>query len=784
MEKEEEKEEEEEEEEGGDRPTSNSAEPFFTKSDERPGIPPESPEDGDYHVAPEYGFVRGPPTRSLLRMMETITEYSEESESLKKAASSQNSPAPSTPASIPCGSKASQYAAELADDDRLNMQAYVRAMELMAREHSPEPSHPWSSAATTAPSPPAIQIPPRRVHCEPSMGSIASVLTMSTNLSTNLSSADPNTVSERLKQEFLLASRGGVSGKPSFQAGFLPQIDTSNPFALFASRSNSLISNADTVKCEAAAAAADGGGGDDPEATPKLDSLASKWYIPPKSPDEKVLQFLRDPSRYRRRQRSSRRLGSQTSSDTIGSMLARIPELDIDLGLSNPDVEGKEGKDLQPQPQQQPSVLHTAIQRWYHEEYKVTRILPYLSCASRYKKRCPMISEETRAQLRRLQAPFVDFGYEIQRFCMDHVEGYDLSNIIRKIQQCQEGRGDSPDARDKGPLRDSGIGGMGEDCTQRMRIPDSRPRLSLPPQLQLPPIDIGASTPSPILRLPNALAIQDNTPPLISQEEHVEASTSASRSLTSKTTATPKIYPPSIVSIPPRPCPRSLTEQEEEQLIAAVNEAAYHLASLVKFLVELRDAAENACFDPNIEHLPSYDAAYKFARKYERRLNTEMLPLLPGLVNFTITVLSEKGSQIASIVDGRGPASSLPAPKSAAWSLQAVKETNMSGALSSSPIPLSISITPAAGISIPRSLSPPRTPPRDHPRTRAGPSRPFSTTTTTRHTKHTTHPTHAQNSKVSKPAQFSALNRLSSYPALDAITCRSLPRLEARIERL
>ncbi|KAK4227744.1 hypothetical protein QBC38DRAFT_443377 [Podospora fimiseda] len=632
--------------------------------------PPESPEEEDYHIVPEYSFVRKSSSRSRLgMMMETIDEYSEESESI----TSRNSPVPSTPTpsnycrSIPSRetliavnrrdgpSKESLAAMEMTNDDHLNMQAYIRAMDFM-KETEPD-----------------AQLSPVR-----SMESIDSVLTMSTNLST---------VREKSKQELMFA-RGGVSGKSS-------------------------------------------------------------------------------------RQHSNRRLGSQTSSESICSGLARIPELDMyrtdtDDGRRTMNQLVTSPPRSPPSPRQQ-SVLYMTIQRWHQEEVKMTRILPYMTCGSFLKKRCPTLSEETRIHLSRVQAPFVDFGFEIHRYCLEYVEGYNMSNIFRKFLECRD--------KEMSTFRDSGVSGLkGSDV--RTSSFDLTPRTDY--------------SESPILGLPNALAIHNNTPPLTQeelQEVHRKQSLSLlqgdsiplsipQRSSSKNCHRLPNLDSPSSSttfeepSSTPIPCPlpsHPLTPDQQTYLITALNDVIHHISNLFYFLSELKKTSEKAIApDSFSQHLPTYDPHFRFAQKHLRTLTKQLEPLVPARIDFIITVLNQRGKQIAGIIDGSNSGGGR---RRDSWAKGCVGGRVMSGAL-----PCIQQQSPQQQQQFPQT--------QESPQQQLVQNKQYPPSSSLRPTSSISNSGgNQQQPSRSISLSMRLINHLSSYPALDGITHRSITKLESCINK-
>lgn len=222
-----------------------------------PKIPPDSSFTNDYQ---DYTFMRRAQSRGLCGMMETITEYSEESESIHcgkekdgedevavhppPLAHSYSSITATTNASRPSTRRGREQEPRepldksepepLALEDRLNMQAYVRAMVIYGGG-APERTSSIPQHIRSAPD-------------DGSIGSLASMLTasdasLSTGISTNLTTQE-SAVSGRLRQELDLMSsaRGAPAGpgsRPATAIGNtgLPGIDTSNPFAFLAPRS-------------------------------------------------------------------------------------------------------------------------------------------------------------------------------------------------------------------------------------------------------------------------------------------------------------------------------------------------------------------------------------------------------------------------------------------------------------------------------------------------------------------------------------------------------------------
>lgn len=95
--------------------------------------------------------------------------------------------------------------------------------------------------------------------------------------------------------------------------------------------------------------------------------------------------------------------------------------------------------------------LHQAIYKWHIEERVFTRDLTAFSCDPRTDKAVGFLPEPYRRGFARLCNPLAAFGYEVQRYCMRYLPGYDMSAQIRRLQHNRSGRGDAG-------LEDSGIG--------------------------------------------------------------------------------------------------------------------------------------------------------------------------------------------------------------------------------------------------------------------------------------------------------------------------------------
>ncbi|KAK4448953.1 hypothetical protein QBC34DRAFT_464150 [Podospora aff. communis PSN243] len=137
--------------------------------------------------------------------------------------------------------------------------------------------------------------------------------------------------------------------------------------------------------------------------------------------------------------------------------------------------------------------LLKAISRWHVEERYFSEDLTAFSCDPRTQRSVGYIPFEYRKYFQRLHNPLLAFGYEVQRYCMRYVGGYDLSLQIQLLQKSQQDRELSP------LYRDSGIGSdvyqncgceSGRSCRRQGSSRDLEPRSPTPPpRLSIPLID-------------------------------------------------------------------------------------------------------------------------------------------------------------------------------------------------------------------------------------------------------------------------------------------------------
>ena len=134
--------------------------------------------------------------------------------------------------------------------------------------------------------------------------------------------------------------------------------------------------------------------------------------------------------------------------------------------------------------------LLKSVYKWHVEERYFTEDLTAFACDPRTRKSVGYLPTGYRECFQRLHNPLVAFGYEVQRYCMRYIGGYDLSVQIQLLQKSQEGRDH------KRLFRDSGIGSdleqncgceSGRSCRRQgssrdmeRRSPTPPPRLSIP----------------------------------------------------------------------------------------------------------------------------------------------------------------------------------------------------------------------------------------------------------------------------------------------------------------
>ncbi|KAK4195357.1 hypothetical protein QBC40DRAFT_259099 [Triangularia verruculosa] len=810
---------------------------------------PETPPDSLNNDYQEYTFIRRAPSRAMFGMMETITEYSEEAESTRcgkerdsihdvpvpprslspshsSITATTNVSRPSTRRGRDPASRESLSGSEpepLALEDRLNMQAYVRAMAIYG----------GGTPERTSSIPQPIRAAPHKG----SIGSLATMLTasnvsLSTGISTNIT-AQESTMSERLRQELdLMAGRGVAAspgGRPTTSHGNagLPGIDTSNPFAFLATRSSSLASTSTITspKPEAKSEvipepvpdskpAAEGEG----ESRVPKDYLEGKWYIAP-PPDQIVLEFLREPSKAKKaaaesssgpqsredvhRRSSSRRRSSKTVSPSSSNATKGSRKT---VKLSSPKRSGHEGaesksaadEDGKAEPIGHSSALHGNVRRWYLEEVMFTRIIANASTTMQGMSDISFlfVPESVRAQIRRLGEPLIQFGYEIQRYCLEYIEGYDLSWVISQWQQCQEGREDTPEGKKKKSHRDSAI----EMCDPR-GSPDcgcpldrscshagsskSKPRQKalappLPVQLQLPPVDIGVDGTKLATRdssLPNALAIQECDDVPANETPSVEASTrSDTPSSTSRSENTHASTAPTSPGPALKPRPRPLTDEEEDQLIRAINAVVTELTHMRDDLSEIQHVASGM----KVFSLPTPESGEESQKNF-RRLYGELCPPIPGRMDDLLALMEDKTEVMATILDG-------PDGGTRVRDMHSGPRITMAGGLgigsprmpNSSPTTTSPDASPL--ISTSSAPSSPKAPP-DASAAEVESGQTSRLRTHIHHLLHTSQKTYPFRLAYAH-AHLYALRKLYSCSKLDSFTYRSLISLEARLERL
>ncbi|KAK0623713.1 hypothetical protein B0T14DRAFT_565042 [Immersiella caudata] len=134
--------------------------------------------------------------------------------------------------------------------------------------------------------------------------------------------------------------------------------------------------------------------------------------------------------------------------------------------------------------------LLKAVYKWHVEERYFTEDLTAFACDPRTKKSVGYLPTAYREYFQRLHNPLVAFGYEVQRYCMRYIGGYDLSLQIQLLQKSQQDREHAQ------LFRDSGIGSdLGQNCgcesghscrrqgssrDMDRRSPTPPPRLSIP----------------------------------------------------------------------------------------------------------------------------------------------------------------------------------------------------------------------------------------------------------------------------------------------------------------
>ncbi|KAK4669004.1 uncharacterized protein QC764_700730 [Podospora pseudoanserina] len=753
-----------------------------------PETPPDTSFINDYQ---DYTFMRRAQSRGLFGMMETITEYSEESESIHcgkekdgedevavhppPLAHSYSSITATTNVSRPstrCGREQEprepldkSEPEPLALEDRLNMQAYVRAMVIYGGG-APERTSSIPQNIRSAPD-------------DGSIGSLASMLTasdasLSTGISTNLTTQE-SAVSGRLRQELDLMSsaRGAPAGpgsRPATAIGNtgLPGIDTSNPFAFLALRSSSLVSTSTITafkpepKPEAISEPTSDTQGE--KRVPK-DYLEGQWNVTPAFPDESILQFLREPSKAKEGRSINTPSPSSSNATKRSTSTVKLSSLKEDGGPE--EIETKWGSEETLKPEQPPvlsSALQDNVRRWYLEEVMFTRIIAKASVSIRAMPDMSymLVPETVRAQIRRLGEPLIQFGYEIQRYCLEYIEGYDLAWVILQWQQCQEGRDDTPEGNTKRCQRDSAI-----DMCDPRGSPDwshagssqSRARVSttrLPAQLQLPPVE---ETPRPE-KLPNALAVQgcgdvpsNDTPSLEADARSNTPSSTASSEDTHASTT------PSSPGPPLKPRPRPLTDEEEDQLVRAINAVVTELTHLRDDLDEIHDHLAKI----KVPRLPTAENTEETKQSFHK-LYIELVPRIPTQMDNLLALMDEKTKVIATILD------SGPEGNPTIREIHTIPEMTMAGGLG-------LTSNPSSPITSPFVSSPSCPLPFPLPR---GPTR---TRTHLHHLLHTSQKTYPFRLAFAH-AHLYTLRKLYHCPRLDPFTYRSLSSLESRLERL
>ncbi|KAK0736449.1 hypothetical protein B0T21DRAFT_401916 [Apiosordaria backusii] len=782
-----------------------------------PGNLPETPPDSPNNDYQEYTFMRRAPSRAMFSMMETITEYSEESESTRcgkerdvgdeipvpprslahsysSITATTNVSRPSTRRGRDPGSRESLSGSEpepLGLEDRLNMQAYVRAMAIYGGG-TPERSS-------------SVPTPIRAARHKGSMGSLATMLTasnasLSTGISTDIT-AQESTVSGRLRQEMdLMAARGAAAGPGSQPAtsngnAGLPGIDTSNPFACFASRSSSLVSTSTITspkpeaKPEAIAETVretkPTTEGESENTVPK-NCLEGKWYIAPKSPDESVLKFLREPSKAKKtaaasssnpltsgdeqRRGSSRCRKERRSSKTVSPSSSNATKRSKNTAkLSSPKGSGSEGaegksasdEDGKPEPLGHSSALHDNVRRWYIEEVLFTRIIAKASMTVQGMSDISslFVPESVRAEIRRLGEPLIQFGYEIQRYCLEYIEGYDLSWVINQWQQCQEGREDTPEGKAKKSQRDSAI----EMCDPR-GSPDCVDGVKLAQRDD---------------NLPNALAIQGCGDVPVNEAPSLEEASTRSDTPSSSTARSENTHAstaPTSRGLPLKPRPRPLTDEEEDQLIRAINAVVIELTHMRDDLTEIHKVSSGM----KVVCLPTPESREESQRNF-RKLYGELIPPIPGRMDDLIALMEEKTDVIATILDGPDSDPQVRQRQSGG------PRVTMAGGLGLGtpriPNPSLATSSPDASRLISSSSSP-SSPKVPHVAAREGDAKQASRLRAhIYHLLHTSQKTYPFRLAYAQ-AHLYALRKIYTFSNLDSFTYRSLASLEARLERL
>ncbi|KAK4176778.1 hypothetical protein QBC36DRAFT_238139 [Triangularia setosa] len=806
--------------------------PRLEASNYLPQTPPDSPNNNDYQ---EYTFMRRATSRGTFGMMETITEHSEESESniqCEKERDGRDDEIAASPPSL-SNSDSSTTATTAANvsrpstrhgrdpgtpeplsgieleplslDDWLNMQAYLRAMAIYGGG-APERSS-------------SIPTPIRAATHKGSIGSLATVLTTSTasslgtGISTDITATQESTVSGRLRQELdLMVARGGaMSGGPGSQpatssdgnAAGLSGTDTSSPLASLASRSGSPAGTStiipprpEVVVPEAAISEPKPGTtNDEAEDWIPKNYLEGKWHIPPKTFDDSVLTFLQGPTKAEEEaaavsgaERSKN--GTKLSSSTIGNEYKKID-----------DVKGggiDENGELTEPLWGHSSALHDNVRRWYVEEVLFTRMVAIASTTIPGKSdlKFLFVPESVRAEIRRLGDPLIQFGYEIQKYCLEYVEGYDLSWVISQWQQCQEGREDATHEgkTTKKPQRDSAIemgcsdarpGSPDCGCPLDRSCPHAgsstgRSRQqgpTTPPQLQLPPVVAAVSSRTKKPRNAALTTIQggrDDRVPVNEEAPGPEANTRSDTPSSTSTAMSGNTHAISTASAwrpgPPRlkPRPRPLTDEEEDQLIRAINAVVTGLTHMRDSLNEIHSVLSATKVMSRL--LPTPESREESQKQF-RRLYGELVPPIPRRMNDLLALMEEKTDIIASILDDGRPDGGGAPPGVARRQRQSGpgRRTTMAGGLG----PGSPTRMAAAACSSCSPSSPKAPPPQAAGTLRAH----------IHHLLHTSQKTYTLRLAYAH-AHLYALQKLYSCPMLDSFTYRSLPSLEARLERL
>ncbi|KAK5655236.1 hypothetical protein OQA88_5803 [Cercophora sp. LCS_1] len=423
--------------------------------------------------------------------------------------------------------------------------------------------------------------------------------------------------------------------------------------------------------------------------------------------------------------------------------------------------------------------LQRAIFNWHIEERLFTQMVTAFACDPRTGKSVGFLTNRYREMFQRLHNPLVAFGYEVQRYCMRYVNGYDLSWQLKSLQ--------AQAAAEKKVYgdRDSGIGSdserncgcdSGRSCLQ---AGSSRKRsLTPPPRLSIPFIEGGDGTGEFISGLgisgneerPVSVRALRKKPKFSSREtfrempgvetaetttpETIPTTTPSSRRKPRRSPSCPRLPalnlpsgpPPSrtsslatvatTTSPPPKPPP--LTPSDNHALATSVGTTMHALSALRDFMSELDDI--NAILRLPFTQCPPATRNQAFHRFHE-----ELLPQCSMRIQATCSILLEQASIFHDILDSVSPEPLNPT--------QAANGIVMTGGLG--PVGKKVStLFGAAGIA-----------------------------------KIDTHPLFnfrpfARFCCVCTRARFHVVKGLAKFPAFDGFTFWNLGRLEQRLDRL